>query len=332
MFWHRVVPASAQRVATCQAVQRQVGPRSSTVQFKRAQREGRASGLEAARTAQPWAQQQPVAPHGGHQNLLRQGSQRCQKAAHSVDQAGDARRPAAVNICSSSARVASLSALDPALVNRLRSNGPRKRTTQRPASKLSPWRARAARICRLIKLRVTARRACLFGTTAPSHSPFKGWSSTAGLTHCNKPVDNCCESAFGCIFLPSLGTAARWCNAKCALLTRLRTRNTRSKSSERTMQPITAPSRPGKSSHQQRRALAAGNGTPPSAGPWARAAQPAGSDSQTLAALGAASVDHGTAAPAFHANEETVRACAADFGSLVGAFHDAFSFPIFYGA
>ena len=49
----------------------------------------------------------------------------------------------------------------------------------------------------------------------------------------------------------------------------------------------------------------------------------AGSDSQTLAALGAASVDDRTATAALHANEEAMRACAADFRSLVGAFHDA---------
>lgn len=44
-------------------------------------------------------------------------------------------------------------------------------------------------------------------------------------------------------------------------------------------------------------------------------------DSQTLAAFGAASIDHGTAAASFHANQEAVSAGAADLGRLVSAFH-----------
>jgi hypothetical protein len=46
-----------------------------------------------------------------------------------------------------------------------------------------------------------------------------------------------------------------------------------------------------------------------------------GSDSQALAALGAARVDHSTAATSFHANQEAVSAGAADLGGLVSAFH-----------
>src|SRR3990167_3084919 len=48
----------------------------------------------------------------------------------------------------------------------------------------------------------------------------------------------------------------------------------------------------------------------------------AGSDSQTLAALGATGVDHSTATTGLHANEKAVGAGAFDFGRLVGAFHD----------
>jgi hypothetical protein len=44
-------------------------------------------------------------------------------------------------------------------------------------------------------------------------------------------------------------------------------------------------------------------------------------DSQTLAAFGAACIDHGAAATGFHANQKTMGACAADFGGLVSAFH-----------
>ena len=52
-----------------------------------------------------------------------------------------------------------------------------------------------------------------------------------------------------------------------------------------------------------------------------RDAAPALSDRQALAALGAASVEHGPTAPALHANEEAVRTGAADLGRLIGAFH-----------
>lgn len=259
MVRHRVVSPGAKRVATRQAVQREVAARGRTMHFKRTQRIHRASRFEAARTAQPSAQKQPIAPHGGHQKLLRHYPQRCQKGAHSDGHAEVARDPAAANTCSSSVRVACLSAPDAALVNRLRSKGPRRRMTHRPASRRSRCRATAARIWRLIKLRVTARRAWRFGTTAPNHNPVRGRSSTGGETVCNAPVDNSRISASDCDRLTSCGNAGRWCSAKCALLTRLRTRNTRSKSDERTMQPITAQFRPG-GSQPRRTALASGSG------------------------------------------------------------------------
>ena len=44
-------------------------------------------------------------------------------------------------------------------------------------------------------------------------------------------------------------------------------------------------------------------------------------NSQTLAALGATSVDHSSAATGFHANQKTVSAGAFDLGGLVSAFH-----------
>jgi len=47
-----------------------------------------------------------------------------------------------------------------------------------------------------------------------------------------------------------------------------------------------------------------------------------GSDRQTLASLGAAGIDHSPAAACFHADEEAVGAGAANFGGLVGAFHE----------
>ena len=45
------------------------------------------------------------------------------------------------------------------------------------------------------------------------------------------------------------------------------------------------------------------------------------SDGQALAAFGATCVDDGAAATGFHANQESVGACTADFRRLVSAFH-----------
>ena len=49
------------------------------------------------------------------------------------------------------------------------------------------------------------------------------------------------------------------------------------------------------------------------------------SDSQALAALGAACVQHGTATAGLHADTETVGALATGNGRLIGTFHDALS-------
>jgi hypothetical protein len=45
------------------------------------------------------------------------------------------------------------------------------------------------------------------------------------------------------------------------------------------------------------------------------------SDSQALAALGAAGIDHSAAATGLHANQKAVSAGAANLGGLVSAFH-----------
>ena len=44
-------------------------------------------------------------------------------------------------------------------------------------------------------------------------------------------------------------------------------------------------------------------------------------DSQTLAALGTARIDHGAATTGLHADQKAMGTGAADFGRLVGAFH-----------
>ena len=49
--------------------------------------------------------------------------------------------------------------------------------------------------------------------------------------------------------------------------------------------------------------------------------RPSRLDSQALAALGAASIDHRTTTAGLHANQEAVGAGAANLGRLVSAFH-----------
>ena len=61
--------------------------------------------------------------------------------------------------------------------------------------------------------------------------------------------------------------------------------------------------------------------TPRTAAAGTVSASTGASDRQALAALGPASVDDGAATTALHSNKKPVRACAANFGSLIGAFH-----------
>jgi len=53
-----------------------------------------------------------------------------------------------------------------------------------------------------------------------------------------------------------------------------------------------------------------------------------GLDRQTLAAFGAARSNNCAATACFHARQETVGACALDFGGLVCAFHDVSSYVL----
>ncbi len=50
-------------------------------------------------------------------------------------------------------------------------------------------------------------------------------------------------------------------------------------------------------------------------------------DSQTLAAFGAACIDHGAATTGLHANQKTVGTGATCLGGLVGAFHNCSFVP-----
>jgi hypothetical protein len=216
-----------------------------------------------------------------------------------------ARRDAATRSCSSSMRAADFKATDAALGNVVRSNGARRRTTQSPRASVSPWPQTTARICRFRSVRVTDRRAWRFGTTAPHQmASIAPESSTTCSSLVGTPVDNSARlrSAAG-----KPGPSATWCTAKCWVFACARVRSTRSKSADRKRGRITI--RPDR---RVRGAIDAD-------------VNPAGSvrsDSQALAALGTAGVDHSPATAGLHANQKAVGAGAADFRSLVCAFHD----------
>jgi hypothetical protein len=215
--------------------------------------------------------------------------------------------------CSSSCRAASPSAEEAALTNTLRSNGALKRTTQRPPASPDAWFPNTARIWRLSWVRVTDRRAWRLGTTAPNQDcPDCGTgrcvTSTQSSTDRGRidasPVDNSGGAVRGAGLAGRAGQHCKWCTAKCSLRALGPARSIRWKSADRTRRPVMATARPDR------------DAVPASA---------RGSDGQALAALGATRIDDRAATAGLHADEETVGASAADFGSLVGTFHDQFS-------
>ena len=193
--------------------------------------------------------------------------------------------------------------------------------------------AMASRIWRLIRFRVTERRALRLGTTVPNHHP-KVESSTGGVQLSSSPVDNSVQVAVKEALFPPLagakGRAATWCAAKCALRERGIWESTRWKSALRRLWPMFSPSAFTTSTFSP---CAVGSSTFSSSS-WSPSR--AGSLTanrlgalaltrsdlrQALAALGTAGGDHGPTTPRFHANEEAVGAGAANFGRLVGALH-----------
>src|SRR6476661_8453132 len=158
-------------------------------------------------------------------------------------------------------------------------------------------------------LRVTARRAQRLGTMAPSQgSPQtanravdrldRGPVASSGG---EPPVAGCCVSVRAGSG-PWAGCKAARCRAKCSV--------------RATVVP------PAITASNCALVLSRCTAGAPEAAPRRRG----NSDGQALAALGAASVDDGTAAAGLHADQEAVGAGAAHFGGLVGAFH-GFNFP-----
>jgi hypothetical protein len=134
---------------------------------------------------------------------------------------------ALLNRRSSSVRAARCNSPEVALINRARSKGARKRTTQRPPANEGPRRETAAPIWRFKSVRVTDRRAWRLGTTAPHHSSLRSMAAEAALrvaagsessteqSVIGAPsVDNSAISATRLDWAAKLGLSARWCTAK----------------------------------------------------------------------------------------------------------------------
>lgn len=170
MLGNRVVAAGTERMTAQQTAERQPGAEDRPVPFERRQRVEGARRLEAATAAEPGAEKKTIAPHGAHQEPTRNI-----EVAHKQDlrQAIGADRATLASTASSSRRITSASASEAALMNRARSIGARRRTTQRPGG-MPGWRPMAARIWRFSNDLVTERRACRFGITVPSHKSGPG--------------------------------------------------------------------------------------------------------------------------------------------------------------
>ncbi len=117
----------------------------------------------------------PASAPGGSAATNRDRTRAAQprRAVQDEEDAGSAsrravRRTASARRRSISPRSSMASASERALGKRLRSIGARRRSTQSPAARCGRWRRIASRSWFLTSVRVTARRACRFGTTSPS--------------------------------------------------------------------------------------------------------------------------------------------------------------------
>lgn len=185
----RVESAVAPGMAAQHTTHRQIASGTRAVRLERSQCVRRTGRKEAALRADPGAEQEAVRAHRGDQHAARQVKQLANGGLHRTQLAGRAasgRDRHWTSKVSSSWRAALRNAADAALVKTARSNGARKRTTHSPGASrasVASSRATALRTWRLIRLRVTARRAWRLGTTVPSQTrvaePVAWQSSTA---------------------------------------------------------------------------------------------------------------------------------------------------------
>ena len=167
ILWHGITAPSAIRVATQQPGGRQPAAASRAVLTQRLQCISRTARLKAAGATQPRLEEHPVEPDKAQEAPLRQ---RLDAGPHGA-------QPARLNKPSSSSRAASASAADRAETNSVVAKPARSRTSHIPPGSRLAWRTNEARICRLSKLRVTARRAWRLGTTLPIQSTAGGLST-----------------------------------------------------------------------------------------------------------------------------------------------------------
>ena len=155
--WRHLVDAAlAARMAALEPMGGEVAAAERPVAVERLQRIDGTGGRETATRAQPGTEEEAVEMHQALQEPRRPSLEK-DEAPHD--------RPAARKRRSSSARTAVFRAADAALGNCAMEKGAFKRRNQSPAAKERPCCSKAARACRRIKLRVTARRACRLGTT-----------------------------------------------------------------------------------------------------------------------------------------------------------------------
>lgn len=296
---HRITATGTPGMTAQQTAGAQVGPRGSTMGFKRLQCIRRTSRLEPTSRPQPGAQHQAIKLHQPDQHLLCHGAAR----AHVGLLTHRGQRAAALAISAASSWLAARARRsDAALTNSWRSNGVRSRTTHSPgASAAATWDT-AARMRRFNSVRVTARLACRFGTTKPSQSSVTGDSSTAGESSGIVAVDKSEASGLEADFFPDQGRCGKWCTTKCAVRARAGALSTWLKSPACVRARVTATG-----GTLTVRGLGSGRSL--------------NSDSQTLATLGATSIDDGAAATGLHADQKAVGASAAGLRGLVGAFH-----------
>lgn len=143
------------RLASGDPAQRKIAAGCRAVLLERGNGVNGTGGFEAAGLAEPGAKQQSVRLYKADQQALHHARA---EAARSSS-------------CRSSALTAALSLTEAALTNSLRSKPARRRTTCAACgNEASEAAALTVYICRLIALRVTARRAQRLGTMAPIHT------------------------------------------------------------------------------------------------------------------------------------------------------------------
>lgn len=178
----RIEAAVTPGMAAQDPTRRQIAPGARTVRLERLQSIDGAGGREAALRADPGTEQQAVAAHQGDQHAARKVADEAPESRHETQGPSCAASPTGrARHCDSRAsiswRAALRNASEAALVKTARSKGARSRTTHIPDARGCASLARrwaAPRISRLIRLRVTARRACRFGTTVPNQTSRMG--------------------------------------------------------------------------------------------------------------------------------------------------------------